>query len=421
MEEEKLQAKKRKLNMKLYPVYRMLAADALFWGGIKVLFLTQAKGFSNASVVFTETAYAFFKMLLQIPMSVVVSKLGIRKSVIIGNILWVLEMILTMLASNYAMIILAQLCSALAWSFKSIAEAPLLNKSIPESTKKGKIFTKLDGKGYSRYCYMSAITTMLSGFLYEINPYIPVLLTIIGMSAALIISMNFIDVTEEETKTIKESLNEVKDGAKFIIKSPRLKSLLITIGIMSGMICLFGTYQSTLLKDINVPAKYIGIIIAILDIIQGIGATKADSFNEKHKNKTLTYISLRAALGIAVAGGVVVTQTPKIPALGIIIFTYIIRMSDRGVYKVINRRYMGNFMTPEMLTKVYTTNSVIASAFRMIVSAIGSYLLTIMTIDCAMVVTGILFTFITLVLATYMKTRIGLQPEEYDSKDVIKV
>lgn len=421
MEEEKLQAIKRKLNMKLYPIYRMLAADALFWVGIKVLFLTQVKGFSNASVVFMETLYSLFKMLLQVPMSVIVSKLGTRRSVIIGNILWVSEMVLIVLSQNYFMIILSQLCGALAWSCKSIAEAPLLNKSIPESAKKGKIFTKLDGKGYSRYCYISAITTMLSGFLYEINPYIPVTLTIVFMVLALIISMNFIDVKEEETKTIKESLNEVKDGAKFIIKSPRLKSLLITLGFMWGMICLFGTYQTTLLKDINVPARYIGIILAILDIIQGKGATLANRFNEKYKNTTLTLISLRATLGIIVAGVVVVTQIPRIPALAIIIFTYVIRMSDKGVYKVISRRYMGNFMTPEMLTKVYTTYSVIASIFRMIASAIGSYLLTIMTIDYAMVVVGILFMFISLLLATYMKTRIGLQPEEYDSKDVIKV
>lgn len=86
MEEAKKLALKKKLNMKLYPIYRMLAADVFFYNAVKVLFLTQVKGISNANVVLMETIYAFFKMILQIPMTVIVSKLGARKSVILGNI-----------------------------------------------------------------------------------------------------------------------------------------------------------------------------------------------------------------------------------------------------------------------------------------------------------------------------------------------
>lgn len=79
---------------------------------------------------------------------------------------------------------------------------------------------------------------------------------------------------------------------------------------------------------------------------------------------------------------------------------------------------MGNFMTPEMLTKIYAVYSLIASLFRMTASAIGSYLLTFMTIEYAMVVIGILFTIVILIFSQYMKTRIGLKPEEYTKKDV---
>lgn len=319
------------------------------------------------------------------------------------------------------MLILAQLSSSIGWSFKSTAEAPLLTKSIPQTNAKGKIFTKLDSKGYSRYCYISAIATVMAGFLYEINPYVPVILAILFEVFALIISLNFIEVKQEASKTIKESINDVKEGMKFIVKSPRLKSLIIMLGFMWGMFCLFGTYQTTLLKDINVSAKYIGIILAVLDIVQGIAATKVNEFNEKHKNKTLTYMALQMTFGIVIAGGVVLIGLQRIPMLAIIIFTYVIRIKDRGIYKVIKRRYIGNFMTPEILTKVYSVDSVITSILRMSICALGSYLLTFMPIEKAMVVLGIIFTFVTLLLSRYMKTRIGLKPEEYTEKDVVQV
>lgn len=421
MEEEKKLAQKRKLNMKLYPTYRMLAADVLFFNAIKVLFLTQVKGFSNANVVFMESIYAFFKMAFQIPMAVMVSKLGIRKSVIIGNIFWILEIVLILFARNYFMIILSQLFSAMGWACKSISEVPLLNKSIPEINTKGKIFTKIDSKGYSRHCYIAAISTVIAGFLYEINPYIPVVLAIFFMLCALIISLNFVEVKKEKSKTIEESVKEVKQGMKFTVNSPRLKSLLLMLGFMWGMICLFGTYGTTLLKDMNVSAKYIGIILAILDIVQGIAATRTDKFNEKYKNKSLTYMAIQMTVGIFVAGGVVAIGFPRISGLAIIIFTYIIRIWDKGIYKIIKRRYIGNFMTPEILTKVYSVDSIIASIMRMSICAFGSYLLTFMKIEYAIVTVGVLCTIITVLFYRYMKTRIGLKPEEYTKKDVVQV
>lgn len=422
MEEEKKIAKRRKLNMKLYPIYKMIATDMLFFNAIKVLFLTQIKGISNANVVFLDTLYAFFKLVLQVPMTVIVSKLGIRKSIILGNTFWILEIVLIMFSKNYFILILSQLMSAVGWSCKTISETPILNTSLPEAHTKGKIFVKIESKGYSRYCYISAISTVLSGFLYEINSYIPIILATIFMLLALIISLNFIEVVKEEKtekKTVKQSINEVKESFIFIFRSPRLKSLLLMIGFMWGMICLFGTYQTTLLKDIHVPAKYIGIILATLNIIQGISSKKANNFNEKHKNKSLTYLAIRMALGIAIAGGVVVIGLSRMPQLMIIIFTYILRMSDKGIFQIIRKRYMGNFMTPTMSTKIYAVYSLMASTFRMIIGGIGSYLLTITTIEYAMVIVGILFSIVTLLFSKYMKTRIGLKPEEYSKRDVV--
>lgn len=42
MEEKKL-AKIRKSNMKLYPIYKMVGLDWIFYYGVKVLFLTRSK------------------------------------------------------------------------------------------------------------------------------------------------------------------------------------------------------------------------------------------------------------------------------------------------------------------------------------------------------------------------------------------
>lgn len=421
MEQEKRMAQKRKLNMKLYPIYKMISTDVLFFLAVKVLFLTQIKHISNANVVLLETFYAFFKMVLQIPMTVIVAKLGNRKSVVIGNILCIFELIIMMLSGNYMLLILSQLFSAMGWSFRSIAESPFLNESIPETKNKSRIFTKIDSKGFSKYCYISAIATLMSGFLYEINPYIPIILAIVVIALEILMSLNFIEIEKnnKEIKTLKQSIIEVKEDFIFILKSNRLRNLLAMIGFIWGMIVLFKNYQTTLLKDINVPAKYIGIIVAVLEILQGMAATKANKFNDKFKNKSLTVIAFGLTITSIIAGAVVIIELSRISQIGIILFTCIIRECDRGVFQILKRKYMGNFMTPEILTKVYSAYSIMCSIFRMTITAIGSFLLTIMTIEYAMIVAGVLFTIVTLIFSKHIKTRVGLKPEEYNKCDVV--
>lgn len=251
MEEEKKLAKRRKLNMKLYPIYKMISTDVLFYNAVKVLFLTQVKLISNANVVFLESLYAFFKMIFTIPMTTIAAKLGKRRSIVLGNILVTLEFVTILISRNFMFLVLSQIISALGWSLRSTTESPFLNSSIPETKNKGKIFTKIDSKGYSKYCYIAAIATILAGFFYEINPYIPLILSILFDTIGLIISLNFIDVDEEEkveTKTITESIIEVKNDFKFIFKSPRLKSLLLMLRLYVGNDMLIWNISNNIIK-----------------------------------------------------------------------------------------------------------------------------------------------------------------------------
>lgn len=130
MEEEKKLAKRRKLNMKLYPIYKMISTDVLFYNAIKVLFLTQVKLISNADVVFLESLYAFFKMIFTIPMTTIAAKLGKRRSIVLGNILVTLEFVTILISRNFMFLVLSQIISALGWSLRSTTESPFLNSFL---------------------------------------------------------------------------------------------------------------------------------------------------------------------------------------------------------------------------------------------------------------------------------------------------
>ena len=72
--------------MKIYSLYRMLSLDIIFYYAIEFLFLTQVKNISAADVVLKSSFYALFMIILQIPATIVVERLGTRRCTILGNI-----------------------------------------------------------------------------------------------------------------------------------------------------------------------------------------------------------------------------------------------------------------------------------------------------------------------------------------------
>ncbi len=412
--------KKRKSNMKLFPIYQMIGLDFIFYYAIQVLFLTQVKGISDANIVLASSIYAFSSIIVQVPIALFVDKVGKRNALVIGNVLNVLCMIMVMICPNFICYVIEECINAIAFGIKNVTESSLLNSSIPECKSKSDIFTKIHSKGYSKYYYISAISTFVCGMLYDINPYIPIVLCIIFCILGAIISTRFfeIDNIKSNNKNVKY-VQDLKSAFSFILKSNRLRSLLIILGFIWGILILFGTYKITLLKDLNVSATYIGIISAVLSIMTGRMSTLSNKFNEKYKNKTLTIIGLMVTISFLLAGAISIMQIPFSLKISIIIMLYMIEATSSGVHGVIQNRYISNFAKPEILTKLYSANSIISNLLRMLVTFIGTIVLDNFNIKYAMIITGILFTVVMYLLYRYSKSKLGLKAEEYKKSDIV--
>ena len=144
------QVQMRKRNMKLFPTYKKMAWDYLFYYTIDFMFLTQVKQISAANAVLLGSVKSLFGIFLQIPANMIVDFLGRKNSIILGNILNCFYLIIFMMSGNLFDLILAKFICSLAGSIKDIAEPALLNASIPPSRSKSAIFAKINAKGASR-------------------------------------------------------------------------------------------------------------------------------------------------------------------------------------------------------------------------------------------------------------------------------
>ena len=81
-----LEKTKESRNIKIFPIYKAISWDLLFFYTILFLFLTQVKGISAADVLLADAAYPIFKFILLMPLTMLIEKIGKRKSLILGNL-----------------------------------------------------------------------------------------------------------------------------------------------------------------------------------------------------------------------------------------------------------------------------------------------------------------------------------------------
>lgn len=417
------EVKVRKHNLRLYPKYLMLGYDLLFFYGIRVMFLLDVKGITESQILLAATVYALSMIVMQVPATLLASKIGYKNTAIAGNIFNIIWAILMITFDGFAGLALSQFISGVAFALKFVSEPNLLSTSIPQAPtyQRNEIFSRLDKKGFSRYCIFSAISTIISGFLYDINPYIPIFLCLICVIAATAISFNFYDIQEEESKeSFKDYIKDLKKGYKFITKSKRLRALLVMTGAVWGIIVLLDSYQLTLLQDIGATSVQVGFIFAMFELTRGLFSNTALDFNKKFKNKSLTNILLTFAIGFILAGIIAMSQLPFYTKLVIIVVILLIMGAANAIDQILAKKYVNNFASTKILPAIYSSKSICDNIFRTIITLLGSAIVGIYNIDIAMIVMGIFILILTLVLTVYSKDKLGLKPEEYTQKDIYK-
>lgn len=422
--------KNKKHNLKLYFLYKAFSWDLLFYYAISFMFLNAYKGLSAAEIIFADSFYPFFKVLLQIPATLFVEKTDKRTGLIVGNLALFVYILFVLGCHSMYIMIIGNIFMALGFVLKNLCESNLVYDSLPKSNKKQKIFSKIDGKSSAAYYVLEALSCGASGFLYNINPNIPIIACLLCTLFSVILSHLFIEVEdianpdENHIKIknarigFKKYIRDLKNAFKFIFSSPRLKSLIYFNAIFMAIIYLLISYRRSLLSEMGVSAQNIGLIFAVLELLSSIASAYTSKINKKLKNKSLTYLSLYFIFSIIVSGLVVVLTVPYDVELSIVILMLAIQFLAKGPYYTLIKQYLSSFSSSTMRIKIFSANNLIEGIITGIISFIGSWLLLFTDTAHASIIIGCSSFVIVIILLEYMSSRVGLDPEKYTKKDI---
>ena len=296
----------KKNNVRLFPLYKMVSWDLLFYYPIIFLFLTQVKGFSASQVLFSDAFYTLSNTLWQIPVTRLVDRVGKKNSLIVGNILYALSIFSMIFMHEYYELLIIQFIYALGYSIKGICEANILYDSLPGSNKRGKVFSTIDGKSSSYFYIFEAIASAIAGFTFVINGYIPMVLCFICCTIATILSFKFrhTAIVQNKVESIKftEYMGQLKTSFTYFLKSKRIRSLIMFNALLMGTITGIVNLRSSMLNEIQVPEQYFGVIFAILQFVAALSTRNTERIQENFKNRTLAFLGIPVVISCLVVG-----------------------------------------------------------------------------------------------------------------------
>lgn len=420
---------KQNYNIRLFPIYKMFAWDLFFYYAISFLFLTEVKHFTPANVVLIDVSvYTFFKFLSQLPSTIFVDKFGKKQSLVIANSFLVISILLIIFAINIYFFILAEAFMAIAYSIKNLTESNILYDSLPDSEKRQKHFSKLDGKGSSLYYYLNAISCIVTGFCYMIFPYLPLILCLTVSLLALYLSTRFYSLNTHTSlstvnvptalERLREYLKEYKYIFKHIIRSKRLRALILFYGFFQSLIAITNTLDRSLLTDLEVSPGYFGIIYAALAILSGISSNLPNKIHSRFRNRVLTVFAILIATSCLLSGLFIITYAPMYIIMFAVILSFAIRAMLKGPFYTLYKRYLNSFSTSTVRTKIYTATytfeNLLSATIAFAISAFLNYFSTALCFTFLGIFAVIIFYF----LLHYMKTRVGLSPDKYRKNDI---
>ena len=417
---EKELNKKKKRNITLYKMYEPFAWDLIFYYVVEYLFFTQVKGYNSSQILFLGSVYLATKLLCQIPGYVCVSKFGKKKMLVVGNIALLIYLTLFMITPNIYVSIIAQMFFGIAFCFKDSCESDLLYDSLPDVDHKGKAFSKIESKTNSMYYIIDMIASIIAGYMFMYNPYIPIIVTLCVNVYCLAIATQFTEICKpDKVDSFKSEVRNMRIAFRAMAKSKRLTDLIRFDSLMMAMITTFVSIRSIVLLRSGVGEAEFGSIFALMQIVGALSAGNAERFHNKHRNRTLRDLCVPFGFAFLFSGLILYTKIdPQIKSI-IAIMCILISFYSRSSYYILIKKYLKNFTDARKREKIATAKSISNNIMQVVFLGLSSFITANVSEEFAITFIGGLSVILMVLQLDRMRYTVGKKPEEYSKSDIL--
>jgi MFS family permease len=345
-------------NIKTYYFYSTFA-ELLILGPIMTLFLI-AKGLSFTEIMVLQSISAITQVLFEVPTGAVADKHGRKISIFLASIIWSISLFIYIVGKSFLVFAIAEIIFSLGASLKSGADSALIYDSLVQLKKENE-YQKIEGKARANALYAQAIGSVISGFIYEINIYLPMAVSIVFMVVTSIIILFFHEppLSSEEKNKDTNYYRQIADSGRFILKHEKLKAVVLFCTVFFVFYRAGFWFFQPYMESVNIPVKYFGIIFFLFNIVAAFASKRSHYVMDKTKPRTLTFLAL------LMGGSFFIMGTVKIWPGFLAIF---LQQMARGLYRPVTSKYINKHIPSDKRATILSFSSLsgnlaVAAAF----------------------------------------------------------
>ena len=265
-------------NIRLYKLYELFF-EPLFWGPILILYMQDLGQMTLAGIYVMEAVIVLLLVVLEVPMGALADLIGRKTSVVLGSVFMLCDNILFAMISSPIDVWIANFVWVIGFSLVSGAASALLYDSLKDEHREHEA-RKIVGVALGNRMLLIAATSLLAGYLYEIHPRLPLLLSIPFMAIAVVIATLFYESRIKKAFCATEHFSLIKMSVLFVANHRQIKWIIgFSVTILVVQKIWFFTYNPYF-QEVDLAPLYFGIVFAAINLIGWIGSRVSDRISE---------------------------------------------------------------------------------------------------------------------------------------------
>jgi MFS family permease len=386
-------------NIRTYYFYSTFS-ELLILGPILVLFLT-AKGLSFTEIMLLQSISAISVFIFEVPTGALADKVGRKYSVILGAFMWAVGLFLYIGGKTFIVFMLSEIVFSLGSAFRSGSDSALIYDSL-KLLDREKEYQKVEGKARSFALYAQAVGSVLSSFLYEVDIYLPLVVSILFMAVTIIIALRFKEphIEENQGKVELNYFQQIRESGSYIFHHDKLKAIVVFSMIFYVFYRTGFWYFQPYMESVNIPVKYFGLLFFLFNITAAFISKRSGYIMDKTKPRTLTFMAFLMIISFLILG------TAKV---WVGVFAILLQQAARGIYRPVTTKYLNKHIPSDKRATILSfhslcTNLALAAAYPFM-----GILKDSTDIFTTHIVLTVLMFGLTLISIKYMNGRLGVK------------
>lgn len=397
-------------NIKIYPFYRAFSYDFLFLWTISILYLTW-KGLSYSQTIYLDAIFMLVAFALQIPLTKLIHKIGFANSIRIACVFRISFSLIFLLCNNFWMFALANVFYGAAAAIQNVGDSEILTYTL-KNIGREKEYSKVEGRGIFFHYVFEAIAAISSGYLFQIEPTLPIWGTLISCLILLLLacmlknpSTNDLEPSKENPDVLVEVVQEEqikkktrkRKGLKYreLLKDKFVVSMMVFCFCFWGIMSVYSTLAKVYFQDIGTPAWVFGYIYFVFKMVTALSSKYQFRFELKRGVKSLIIFAVLAVLTFGLNGILTLSHPTAIITIILVSAMFIIQNAIRAPYRIFVKNYINVSTKKENLAKsltLYSMAEYLGFSFITLIVAVvmdvtnNSFSLTNIIISCIVAV-----------------------------------